>query len=144
MRPHFLFRWTPTAISLWVFGVLFGVIGVLNIWLARLSSQRALPDSSAGDAGKMTHSLLLGAVENGATAALCILGWYFMRRRTPTSLLAGALAASVALFITFRRWLQWQLAGTNQWPWAEPLFVWPFLLYAVVYAYRESRSHVAA
>jgi hypothetical protein len=143
MRPHSLFRWTPAAIALWLSGALFAVFGVLNIWLARLSSRGALPYSGGGGTSN-THSLLRGAAENGAIAALCILGWYFLRRRTPASLPAGTLAVTVALFITVRRWLHWQLAGTNQLPWAEPLLVWPFLLYAIVYGYRESRACVGA
>jgi hypothetical protein len=128
---------------LWLFGIFFAVFGFLNLWLAKLSLRGALPNSGGGGTGT-THSLLRGAGENGLIAALCILGWYFLRRHTPTSLPAGTIAVAMALFITARRWLHWQLAGTNQLPWAEPLLVWPFLLYAIVYGYREGRACVAA
>jgi hypothetical protein len=144
MRQHFLFRWTPAAIALWLSGLFFAVFGVLDIWLANLASRGTLPHSGVGNTSKITHFMLRGAAENGAIAALCILGWYLMRRRARASLPAGTLAVTLALFITVKRWLHWQLAGTNQLPWAEPLLVWPFLLYVIVYGFRESRACLAA
>ncbi len=143
MHARSLFRWTPAAIALWLFGVVFGVIGILNIWLATLAARGALPDFGTEDPSKKARVQLVSAAENVGITALCILGWYWMRRRTPTTLLAGAVSVAVGLFITLNRWVYWQLAGTNQWPWLEPLLVWPFLVYAIVYGYRESRAHVA-
>ncbi len=143
MRQHSLFRWIPVAIILWFFGVLFAVFGILNIWLARLSSQGVLPNSADGSSSKMTQFLLHGAGANALIAAFCILGWYLMRRRTSASLPTGTLALTVALFIIVRRWVHLELSGTNHLPWAEPLLIWPLLLYAVVYGYRESRACVA-
>jgi hypothetical protein len=144
MRLNSLFRWTPAAIILWFFGVLFAVFGILNIWLARLSSRGALPNSGGGASSKMTQLLLHGAAQNGVIAVLCILSWYFMRRRTSISLPAGALALTVALFIIVRRWVYLEMAGTNHLPWAEPLLIWPFLLYAIFYGYVESKGCVAS
>ena len=141
MHARSFFRWTPAAVALWLFGVVFGVIGILNIWLARLAARGALPDFGTEDLSKEARIQLLGAAQNVGITALCILGWYLMRRRTPTTLLAGAVAVAAGLFISLNRWVHWQLAGTDQWPWIEPLVIWPFLLYAIVYGYRESRAH---
>jgi|HubBroStandDraft_1064217.scaffolds.fasta_scaffold175891_2 hypothetical protein len=142
MRQNSLFRWIPAAISLWFCGGLFAVFGVFNFWLSELSARGALPHSVGGGTDN-PRSLLHGAVENGAVAAFCILGWYFLRRRIPGSLPGGTLAVTVALLITVGRWLHWQLVGANQLPWLEPMLVWPFFLYAIVYGYRESKASVA-
>src|SRR5713226_5426532 len=141
MRARSFFRWTPVAIALWLFGVVFGVLGILNIWLATLARRGALPDFGTEDPSKEGRILLRRAAQNVEIAALCILGWYLMRRRTPTTLLAGAVAVATGLLIDLNRWVFWQLAGSNLWPWLEPLLIWPFLLYAIVYGYRESRGH---
>src|SRR5580658_8389470 len=99
MRQNSLFRWIPAAISLWFCGGLFAVFGVFNFWLSELSARGALPHSVGGGTDN-PRSLLHGAVENGAVAAFCILGWYFLRRRIPGSLPGGTLAVTVALLIT--------------------------------------------
>jgi hypothetical protein len=143
MTAQSFFRWRPAAIALWIFGVLFGLTGALNVWLATLASAGRIHDARVGDSSRLAHLYFRGAAENVGIAVLCILGWYFMRRRTSPTLLIGALAVGLGLFITLRRWIVWQTAGTNTLPWVEPLLVWPFLAYAIVYAYRQSRLHAA-
>jgi len=124
--------------------VVFGVIGILNIWLARLAARGGLRDFGTEDPSREARIQLLSAAQNVEIAALCILGWYLMRRRTRATLLAGAVAVAAGLFISLKRWVYWQSAGTDHWPWLEPLLIWPFLLYAIVYGYRESRAHDVA
>jgi hypothetical protein len=141
MHARSFFRWTAAAVALWLFGVVFGVIAILNIWLATLARRGALRDFVTEGPSKEARVQLVSAAQNVEIAALCILGWYLMRRRTPTPLLGGAVAVAAGLFISLKRWVSWQSAGTDHWPWFEPLLVWPFLLYAIVYGYRESRGH---
>src|SRR5713226_667204 len=107
MHASSFFRWTPAAVALWVFGVVFGVTGILNIWLATLARRGALPDFGMEDPSREARIQLLGAAQNVEIAALCILGWYLMQRRTPTTLLAGAVSVAVGLFISLRRWVSW-------------------------------------
>src|SRR6266852_3296317 len=130
MRARSFFRWTPAAGALWLFGVVFGVLGILNIWMATLAGRGALRDFGTEDPSREARIQLLSAAQNVEIAALCILGWYLMRRRTPTTLLAGAVAVAAGLFIDLKRWVYWQSAGTDHWPGSEPLLIWAFLLYA--------------
>src|SRR5260370_18023361 len=99
MHARSLFRWTPAAVVLRLVGGVFGVIGILNIWLATLARRGALPDFGTEDPSKEGCILLRGAAQNVEIAALCILGWCLMRRRTRTTLLAGAVAVAAGLFI---------------------------------------------
>jgi hypothetical protein len=136
------FRWKLAAIALWVFGVIHGLFIVVNVWIGiQLSSGRL--SYRVPDAGKLAHSYYRGAWENGVIAGMCLVGWYFIRRRDSTALLIGILAVGFGLCITVRRWIIWQFAGTNPLPWLEPLLIWPCLLYPIVYAYREMREQAA-
>jgi len=139
MQAASFFRWKPTAVVLWLFGVGFALVAILNVWLSVLAARGSIHDASIGDSQRLVRVVLRGAVVNGIIAVLCLASWYSMRRRTQASLMTGATAVSIALFITSARWMFWQIKGTNPLSWVEPVFVWPFLVYAIVYAYRESR-----
>ena len=134
------FCWMPAAIALWIIGGLFGLVGAFNIWLAHQASVGKLHDATLGDNARLARLCFQGAAANAVIAGLCILGWHFMRRRTSLALFIGSFAVTLALFITLRRWVIWQMAGINPFPWLEPLLVWPFLAYSIVYGFRQSRA----
>ncbi len=144
-KPMWRFlRWAPTAIALWMFGLIFAFLSIANIWLAILAFQGSIHDPSIGDSKRMAQVLLRGALENGVIALLCISSWCLMRRQTRNHLLVGAGAVMFALFITSMRWMYWEIRGTNTLSWIEPVLVWPCLIYAIVYAYHESKSFAIA
>ncbi len=144
MTARAFFCWKPTIVILWFFGVVFALFAALNLWLLTRTDAASHLDPSYGDSRHLARILERGSIENGMIAALCILGWYFMRHRTYASLFAGALAVLTGLFVTIQRWLFWEIKGANPLSWKEPLFVWPFLVYVIVYAYRAGREQKSA
>lgn len=136
VRP--LFRWIPTAIILWVIGLISGLVAVADLWLAVLAVRGTIHDASIGDSQHMVRLLLRGVFENAAIGSLCLFSWYLMRRQTRTRLLAGTAAGMFALFITLRRWTIWEIREDNPLGWVEPLLIWPCLIYTIIYAYRAS------
>ena len=125
---------------LWVFGVVFVLFALVNLWLATKAAAGITEGSGIADPRRLERALLRGSFENAAIAALCVAGWYFMRRSTRSALFAGVAAVAVGLFITSCRWLYWEIRGPNPLSWAEPLLVWPFLVYVILYGYREGRK----
>lgn len=119
---------------------MFALFAVLNLWLLTKADAAANLDPSYGGSTHLTRVLERGSIENGMIAVLCVLGWFLMRRRTPSSLFAGGFAVLAGLFLTTHRWLYWEIKGSNPLSWAEPLLIWPFLVYALIYAYREGRE----
>jgi hypothetical protein len=139
------FRWRSAAIALWLLGVVYGIVGVGNGWLAVKASRGEIQYVPGGGPGKiqpgsgrpdvkLAHGNFLSAEENAGIALLCIGAWYFMRRRTPPALAGGAMAVVFAFLISLQRWIFW--ADRRHFdPW-EPFLLWPFFFYALVYAYR--------
>lgn len=133
-RSNF-FRWMPTAIVLWTYGVISAVSAGLSGHLAILVARNSIRIEHLGDSRRVEYILLRGVVEHASIAAFCVLGWYLMRRRTPDAFLWGTAVVLFALLMTLRRWIYWQVAGANPGSWIEPLFVWPCLAYAIIYSY---------
>jgi hypothetical protein len=77
-------------------------------------------------------------------AVLCVVGMQMMSYRTREPLLVGALAVTAAFCIVTWTWIATLLQGNQPWPAFEPLLIWPPLLYAIIYAFRESESDHAA
>jgi hypothetical protein len=139
MQSRSFFRWLPTAIMLWVFGVLFGLAAALNVFLASFAMSGRLHDAKYPDPQKLARFYYIGAVQDGLMAVLCLAGWHFMRRRTHSGFVIGGCVVAVALAITVQRWVHAEMLGLNPLPWLEPLAVWPFLIYPVMHAVRESK-----
>ena len=105
MKASSFFRWKPAAVFLWLFAIIFGLFGVLNVALARLASLGRLPHPVIQNPSKMARSFIIGAIENIAITTLFIFAWYLMRRRTPITLLVGVVPVWVGLLISVVRWL---------------------------------------
>jgi hypothetical protein len=144
MEASSFFRWKPTVIILWLFGVLFGLVAAANMWLVVIAARGSIHGPSTGDSQRLIRMILRGAIEDFAVAALCPASWYSMRRKTRVALMAGAAAVTVALFITSARWFFWEIRSANPLSWIEPVCVWPLMVYTIIYALRESRPQNAA
>ncbi len=139
-RHGSFFKWIPTAIVLWVLGVLFASLAVISAWLVEQETRGAFWDVGFGDSRRTVRILVRGCAENAVIAVLCITAWYLMRRRERSAFLTGSLAVAAGLSITVSRWIYWEIHGRNPIAWAEPLFLWPFLIYAIVFGYLGSRA----
>ena len=126
------FGWKPTVIILWLFGVIFGICAVFNIWVAKVVARGVVRPNGVLAADWDVHALNRGAVENCLIAVLCLCAWYGMRRRTVAGLFAGAFSAMMALYIITARWRHWYIRNANAWSRWELLFYWLFLGYAIV------------
>src|SRR5579863_4364277 len=100
MQTRSFFRWMPTAIILWVFGVLFAfAAGICALQVAHDSSQVAM----IGDTQQRLRWFLRGAITDAIVAVCCILGWYSMRRRLPAMFTLGGILVLIAAFIIGQR-----------------------------------------
>jgi hypothetical protein len=97
METRSFFRWMPTAIILWTFGVMFAFAAAVCVFQVVQISQRA---AMIGDAQRTVHWLLRGGITNSLIAACCILGWYLMSRRLPDSFALGAIVVTIGAFIS--------------------------------------------
>ncbi len=130
-RAKGLLVWRAPSVVLIIVATGYSVFAILNLWLGHIQTLR-------GDA--RTGSILYtGAAWNTAVAVLCFFGRSLMKRHAKLLLIAGALAIAGALLITLRTWILAFPFGLNPVPWIEPLLVWPPLVYAIIYAYKESR-----
>jgi hypothetical protein len=149
METRSFFRWMPTAIVLWVFGVIFAAAAVVSSLDARQAAQGHIDSSYTptlaliGDTQHAVRWFLRGAFANASVAALCILGWYLMRRRLSVTLALGGIAVMVAAYIIFHRSLIYLLRGAGFMYWGDMVVELPFLLYAIIYAYRECKKAAA-
>ena len=140
METRSFFRWMPTAIILWVFGVLFTLAAaVCAVQAAHNSTQFA----TIGDVQHTTRWFWRGAIADASVAACCILGWHLMRRRLPAMLALGAILVMVASLIIAQRSLIYLFRGAGFVTWCDMVFELPFLFYAIIYAYRECRKAAA-
>ena len=105
MNTRSFFRWVPTAIVLWVFGVIFALGAVLDMWLATQAARGSIREAMVGDSRHVARWLLRGAIENTLIAILCIFGWYLMRRRVSGALALGAIAVMAAVCIILHQWI---------------------------------------
>jgi hypothetical protein len=137
MKTRTFFRWMPTAIILWVFGVVFTLAAVMCAFQgAHGSTQVAI----IGDAQHTARWFLRGVIADALVAACCIFGWHLMRRRLPATLALGAILVIVAAFIICQRSLIYLFRGAGFEYWFDLVLELPFLLYAIIYAYRECRK----
>jgi len=143
MEPRSFFRWMPTAIVLWVLVGLFTFGAGLSLWMARQAARGSTQNAAIGDSRHLTRWFLRGAVWDIVVAALCIVGWYLMRQRVSGKIGLGAIAVMGAALIIFSRSAYWMCRGASFEYWCDSLFELPFLVYAIIYAYRECRKAAA-
>jgi hypothetical protein len=149
MKTQSFFRWMPTAIVLWIFAVVFALGAVESVSLARQAARGhtdlfyAPTLALIGDSQHAARWFMRGAVADGLVAALCILAWYLMRRRLSSTLALGAIAVMCAAFIVGKRSLIYLFDGAGIAYWFDLLLEWPFLFYAIIYAYRECKKAAA-
>jgi hypothetical protein len=137
VRSGGFFRWRVTSIILIVLTIIYGISVPLNFWFAKLATQR-------GDLQATSREWFWGAVWNIPVVILCFAAWQLMRRRSRTSLVMGAYAVTAALLIVMRTWLAALISGHNPFPDLEAVFTWLPMLYAIIYAHRESKRVDAA
>lgn len=149
MKAHSFFRWLPTAIVLWVFAVIFALAAGVNLSDARQAAHGYVDSFYAptlvliGDSQHAARWFLRGAIANASVAALCILGWYLMRRRLSATLVLGAILVMIAAFIIGQRSLIYLFRGAGIVNWFDLVLELPFLFYAIVYAYKECKKIAA-
>jgi hypothetical protein len=143
-KPSF-FRWVPTTIILWVFGVTHAICAALCLLLAR----RAAHGEIGFYAAHMLRSqnavgwYLRGAIADAVVATFCLFGWYLMSFRRSGPLAMGAILVLFAAFIAGQRSAIYLIRGAGFLNWCDLVFVLPFLFYAIIYAYRECRKVAA-
>jgi hypothetical protein len=149
--PASFFRWRIAATALWLLGILHGVFGAFSCWLASLASRGriqyvsggspwSIQYANGGPSVKLAHLNVLAAGKNSLIAVLCIVGWYFMRRRTPTFVAAGTMNVVLGFFMSAGRWIHSVVRGPTHFDALEPLLFWPMFLYAIVYGFLESKT----
>ena len=149
MKTQSFFRWLPTAIVLWVFAAIFAFAAIVNLLDARQAAHGhtdlfyAPTLTLIGDSQHAVHWFLRGAIANSSVAALCILGWYLMRRHLSATLALGAIAVMAAAFIIGQRSLIYLFRGAGIAYWFDLVLELPFLFYAIIYAYKECRKVAA-
>ncbi|HTL54502.1 MAG TPA: hypothetical protein VL361_02435 [Candidatus Limnocylindrales bacterium] len=127
--PKSFLRWQPVALSLIALTVIYWAFALLNFPVARVMQQR-------GDT-RNAHFLVWGVFWNLVVGGLCLSGWRLMKTASRGGYIAGAFAVGAALLIVMRSWLSALLTGRNPFPFLEALFIWPWLIYALIYAVRE-------
>jgi hypothetical protein len=149
MKTRSFFCWLPTAIVLWTFAVLFAAAAGLNLMEARQAAYGYTDSFYAptlariGDSQYAARWFLRGALANAAIATLCFLGWHLMRRRLPATLASGGIAVMIAAFIIGHRSMIYLIRGAGFVNWCDLVLELPFLLYAIIFAYRECRKTAA-
>jgi hypothetical protein len=134
------FRWKIAAAFLWIETVLFTFVSISSFWIAReIARKPAVPSNP-----QLTVALnIKTAIGNTFIALFCFAAWYLMRRKTKLTLMLGASLVCLGFLATFKRWVYWEMRGTTDPFWIEPLFVWFPLIYSIIYAYRTSKMIVA-
>jgi hypothetical protein len=143
-KPSF-FRWMPTAIILWVFGVGHAIGAVLCLLFAREAAQDEIkshdaPTLSLLGSQNVTEWFLRGAIADAVVAAFCLFGWYLMSLRRPGTTAMGAILTLFAASIIGLRSALYLIRGAGFLNWCDLVLVLPFLFYAIIYAYRECRE----
>jgi hypothetical protein len=128
------FSWRLSSIVLIVLAALYFVLAPLNLWMAHVFSQRGEQHTA--------HLLYWSAFWNIVVGSLCFAGRQMMKRQTRIGLLAGAIVVMAALFLAIRGWVWGLLTNNNPIPMVEVFLIWIPLVYAIIYAYRESRRKI--
>ncbi len=129
-------RWQPVAVSLIVLTVIYWGFALLNLPLARVMERQ-------GDT-RNAHLLLWGSFWNLIVGGLCLSGRRLMKSASRGGYLAGAVAVGAALLTVMRTWLSALLTGRDPFPFLEALLIWPWLVYALIYALREFQKQGSA
>lgn len=119
-------RWKPVSISLVVLAGIYLGVALLNLWLVRVSEQQ-------GDT-RNVRFLLWGAFWNMAIGALCVGGRRLIRTCSRRGCALGVIVVATALFISARNLLGSWLTGRSVLPGLEAVLVWPWLVYAILFA----------
>ena len=140
MKTRTFFRWMPTAIVLWIFAVVSALATVSCVWFATQATKGSIQLAMIGDSRHLTRWFLRGAIENAMIGVFCFMGWYLMRRRISGALVLGAIAVMGAVFIICFRSICWIIRGGGFEYWGDAVLELPFLVYSIIYAYRESKK----
>ena len=132
-RSGGFFRWRAASILLIILTVIYGLTSPLNLWLARVASQR-------GDLHVTPRTLYWGAFWNAMVAILCFVARRLMQRQSRVYFAASACAVAAALFMVMRTWVAGLVHGQNPFPVLDAVFTWLPMLYAIIYALRESKQ----
>ncbi len=92
MQLKSFFRWMPSAIILWAFAVFF-ILAASNCIVDAIRAAHGYADpyytptlGLIRESQQIVQWLLRGAIADTLVSALCILGWYLMRRRGSTTI----------------------------------------------------------
>ena len=124
--PKSFFRWKVVSVSLVVLAVLYWAVALLNLFLVRTLEQQS--DT------RNVRFLLWGAFWNVVVGSLCFIARRLIKPSNLLSCGVGAFALGTALLIVMRTWLGGLFTGRNPFPVLEALLVWPWLIYAIMYA----------
>jgi hypothetical protein len=136
-RSGGFFRWRVASIFLILLTVAYGLTAPLNLWFAKLATQR-------DDLHATAREWFWGAVWNALVAMLCFVAWRLMRRQSREHFAGGACAVAVALVIVMRTWMAGLINGHNHFPAMEAVLTWLPMLYAMFYALRQCKRVAAA
>ena len=146
-RQPALLLWVLTTIILWTYAALSALMTVVAIrWAVQTaegSTEISRAASIAENAGSSdTMALLLGTAASSMVIALfCVFAWHLMRRRTQLSFELATILIAVAFGITVFRWFcEYRRLDFNYGSWIEPVFIWPPLVYVIIFAYQRSRT----
>ncbi len=121
------------AASLLIIAILYGLIAITNLLIARSDSEEILREGAS--------RWYWAGLRNWIIAALCFAARQMIRTRKQVLSTGAAFLLSIALFMTVSTWIAARMNGRNALPWIEVLIVWPVLLYSAAIAYKESRKH---
>jgi hypothetical protein len=129
-------RLRAASILLIILSVIYGLTSLLNLWLAKVASERS-------DLHVTPRTLCWGAFWNALVAILCFAAWRLMRRQSRAHFAESACVVAAALFIVMRTWVAGLLHEQNPFPVLEAVFTWLPMLYAITFALRESNRENA-
>jgi hypothetical protein len=136
MNARGFFRWRAASVILIILAILYAVFTPLNLWLGSVAAQRGDQQAS--------HVLYWGAFWNAIVAILCFAARRMIARQTRVLFLASGCALLGAFLIVIRTWVAGLVHGRNPFPVIEAALIWLPMLYAIVYAFRESKHNHAA
>jgi hypothetical protein len=139
--PFFQARFAVMAVSL--IGVCYFLFACLNVWLAKVLAQRAALLGSYPrqrlEWERNATTLHWGVFFNLIIAGACLISREALKSHSRTALGTVVLCITTAFCITARTSIIWIIKGEAHYTWIEPIFIWPVMLYALVYAIRQIR-----